>query len=195
MGKLNLANYRPQNDSSTDTDQLRRGKIKDNLILLVSEERHDCRCGCQQKPVGPKAEFRMGHDARLRGKLIRAHCTDTEVTTIDGDKPAVTNTAMYFAEILGWGDYLVVAKDREALRTAERADRANRQVLARATGPRVGDRQCVKVGRWMKTGNVIAVFSDGAEIEVEYVDGRGGIQRKMITPEQAAEYGTGEVAQ
>lgn len=190
MGKLNLANYRPKDDSSTNTDQYRAKKQgMSNALILVVED-GECGCGCQQK-TSRTATFRMGHDARLRGKLIRAHCTDTPVAIVDGDQIGVS-TAMEVAAAHGWEGYLKVAKEREELRAAERAERANRQVLARATGPRVGDRQCVKVGRWMKTGNVIAVFSDGQEIEVEYVDSKGNVQRKMISREQAAEFGTGD---
>lgn len=190
MGKLNLANYRPKDDSSTNTDQYRKGDRKDNVLLVIDEG--DCLCGCHQKPVGAKAEFRMGHDARLRGKLIRAHCTGTDVTTLPSDGSIFCDrTAMEMAETLNWGKYLTVAKEREELRDSERVERANRQVLARATGPRVGDRQVIKVGRWGYTGNVIAVFSDGEEIEVEYVTSKGETKRHMITREQAEALGTG----
>ena len=189
MGKLNLANYRPKDDSSTNTDQYRADpRMADSLILVVKSDH--CLCGCRQAPTGRNAKFRMGHDARLRGKLIRAHCTNAPVTVIAennrGEEVPTTRTAMEWADELNWANYLKVAAEREELRTAEKVARSERAVLAKATGPRVGDRQLVKVGRWEYTGSIVAIWDDGDELEVEYVTAKGDVKKHTITREQAA---------
>lgn len=191
MGKLNLAKYDPKDDSSPGTAAMRGSPDILGVILDHTEGR--CLCGCGQAPAGPKSLFRMGHDARYRGTLIRAYITDTPITDIatqdtNGEENVFrsTRTAMQAAEALGWGEYLKVAKEREDLRTSDRANRANQAVLSRATGPQVGDRKLIRVGRWDYTGQVVAVWENGEEVEFEYVTKGGDIKRVTKSKEEAA---------
>lgn len=183
MGKLNLANYQPRDDSSANTEQYRAFDEQDDLILRQTSDH--CLCGCGQPPAGKTSKFKMGHDARLRGKLIRAYCTGTLVTTI-GEDTVTRVTAMELAEELGWAEYLKVAAEREAVRSDERAERASAALLRQATGPQVGDFKLIKVGRWSKTGQVVAVFEsenhDGTKlIDFQYVTS-GGETKRITNP-------------
>jgi hypothetical protein len=44
-------------------------------------ERPECRCGCGQRPRGKRSHFLPGHDARLRGVLLRAKLAQDEDAT------------------------------------------------------------------------------------------------------------------
>lgn len=177
MPKSNLAKYDPRDESSESAKDYwfdgERGYDPDKTLILIKPEEDGCACGCGGKPEGKGRSFRMGHDARLKGKLIRAHLTDTAVVVVDGGTLRETSAAK-LAKKLGWQDYLDEAAQREADRKKEREERAATRSKA-SSGPKVGDKTTVKVGRWDKEATVVGVFDDS--IEYEYVDGKGKAQR------------------
>ncbi len=187
MGKTNYAKYDPRTDSSPGAEMFwadrdapegsedAAGFYPDETVILIVGE-GECLCGCGEKPIGVNRTFRMGHDARLRGVLIRAHITGTEVAVVKGGL-IISGPALTEAANLGWDGYLIEAAQREADRKANRVNRANKQVLANAvSGPRVGDSKLIRVGRWDYTGNVVAVWDNGDTVEYEYVTKSGAIK-------------------
>lgn len=192
MGRLS-ARYDPRRDSSPRTEAWRpgfRGEPDgfDGLILdhrAVNDQRV-CPCGCRQIVTG-RSRFRMGHDMTLKGKLIRAHLTDTPVMVLrgsddgfqeDGPIPAAEVAKDYSTDKLDWVEMLAEAERRQGADLRARIDRANREVLARAmhSNPRIGDRRLLRVGRWDYTGQVVAIYSLGdgtTDVEIEYVTKKG----------------------
>lgn len=193
MGKTNLNKYRPREDSSPGTEGIRTRmpQLENDVILVVRA--NDCLCGCTQPPAGTKSKFRMGHDARYRGKLIRAHVTGTKITIINSttneEDPLVVVSAdpMALAKEHGWSDYLTIAAEREDARTKQKADRASQTLLEKVTGERVGDEKLIKVGRWEYTGQVVAVFevNDGKEIVYRYVTKNGETKEHRVMSKKA----------
>lgn len=183
MPKPNLAKYDPKAESSPGAREhwkLVRGVGHDpeKTLVLIQPTESSCPCGCLQSPEGTGRTFRMGHDARLKGKLIRAHLTDTPVALIQekGEKGKVVHgTALKLAKKFGWERFLADAAEREAARAKEREERASQRSQPRTAGPKVGDQAKIKVGRWEKDATVVGVFGDS--IEYEYVDGKGKTQR------------------
>lgn len=168
MPRFNEKKYDPRDDSSPGV------RTEGKLVLVVKEG--ECACGCGHEPFGKKSTFLMGHDARLRGKLIRAHLTDTRVVLSDGvSSPSPVVSAMDAAERHGWEKYL-----RDA--TARREEK-NRALLRKA----LGSDRLVKVGRWEYTGQVVAVFDRDGEFEIEYVTKDGSTKRKRVPADQAKE--------
>jgi hypothetical protein len=123
----------------------------------------------------------MGHDAKLRGKLIRAHLTQTQVQTLRvGDTGVYVNEgpvigAKLYSQRFGWASSLDAAELRR--------EGKNRQVIRKA----LGSRRLVKVGRWDYTGQVVAVYNTkgGDEFEVEYVTKQGEIKHKRVPADKA----------
>lgn len=188
MPRFNEKTYDPRNDSSEGFEQ--EGK----LVVLHQSGFEDgkavasCLCGCGHYPHGRKSNFMMGHDARFRGALIRAHLTDTPVVVVreratgKNASPEHSNptTAAKVVDELGlpWAQYLESAEARR--------EGKNRQVLAKA----VGSERLIKVGRWEKTGQVIAFYESKTgdhEYEVEYVTKTGDVKRTRVPVTEAKE--------
>lgn len=173
FGKSQMEKYSPGRDSSAG--HKKEADERDVLILAMSHRTAQgqtdligCPCGCNEAPSGKGTTFKMGHDARLRGKLIRAHLTGTKVVeVVDGEerKPV---TAMKLANEHEWGEYL-----KEAV---ARREGKNREVLQKA----LNSKRLVKVGRWEHTGQVVAVYNngDGETYDIEYVT-RGGAKKRL----------------
>lgn len=194
MGKFRpvSSNYNPRQDSSPSADgyhadptaetgsEEASGFYADETLILVQDDRNGgdfCLCGCEQPTVGKDSLFRMGHDARLRGKLIRAHLMGIEVARVHGGA-IISGDALTYAKSLGesFSVALTDAWTKEADRIATSLEKANRKVLDRATAGPVGDKVLVKVGRWEYTGQVAAVYDDGDTLEVEYVTKQGEVK-------------------
>lgn len=166
MGRFNEKSYDPRKESSPGK------KVKGKLVLRVQEGQ--CHCGCGEKK-SEKALFRMGHDARLRGKLIRAHLTDTPVVLVDEAQPSPVSTAYDLAKKYSWTQYLEAA--------GARREGKNRQVLNSA----LNSKRLIKVGRWEHTGQVVAIFEiegNGEEYEVEYVTKMGETRKARVPANQ-----------
>lgn len=180
MGRLKIKNYKPEHESSPSLRM--RAKKTGELWLLSKEQdgRLSCPCGCGKMPAGKKSTFAMGHDARLRGMLQRAHLTDTLVVEVLAGEDAEPTpvTAKEVAERHGW---------MEALEQAELArEGKNRQVLNKA----MGSDRLIKVGRWEYTGQVVAIYQNGDEhYEIEYVTKTGDVRRTRVKASEAKEVG------
>lgn len=193
MGKVNYSKYDPRVDSSVGAEAYwavegeeapedNPGFYPSESVILLRDA-GQCPCGCRETPKGGDRIFCMGHDARYRGKLIRAHVAGIEVVEA-GNGGLTSGAAMTFAAQFGWESYLEAAGEREAGRRAAKIERANKEVLARAVGPRIGDRHLVKVGRWGYTGQVVAVWEDQGQVELEFVTKAGDIRRVIQGTDQ-----------
>lgn len=180
MPRFTPSKYEPVRDSSPGF----RTDHPDNVVLAI-RQREDgtfgCPCGCMEAPLGANSVFKMGHDARMRGKLIRAHLTDTFImvfyVAVDGTvRESGPHPAGRLAKQYGW---------EEAIENAVlRRDGKNREVLRRA----LGSRRLVRVGRWEYTGQVVAVYgADENEFLVEYVTRTGDVRRVRVPAEKAKE--------
>lgn len=189
MARFNPAKYDPRDESSPGTEQYRQGAgAPQTLILDWTQLRIDsgaevnsrvCPCGCREE-LALNARFRMGHDARLRGKLVRAHVTGTDVTIVKG-RDVSTSSALAVADqfsspILDWKQSL---KEAETRYSGSRAaiDAANAKLLEEAKGPHVGERRLVKVGRWSYTGEIIAIYQDKDVAVFRYATRAGEIKQ------------------
>lgn len=182
MPHFNPTKYDPRTDSSPSTEVHRQGAGSPQTVILdwtsIDPARRVCPCGCREE-LASSSRFRMGHDARLRGKLVRAHVTGTDVTIIKG-RDVSTQSALAVAEQFSSPtlDWKTTLREAEGRYTGSRAktDAANAEVLSRANGPQVGDRKLVKVGRWSYTGNLIAIYQDRDVAVFEYVTKTGEIK-------------------
>jgi hypothetical protein len=174
MNRWTPGKYAPIDDSSVD---YRVGSLREQypsaLILAITPG--DCPCGCAITPKGKNATFGMGHDIRLRGKLIRAAAAGAKVVEVDPANDShrqhdpIDFAAFYSTDKLDWSASVAAGVDR----IANRGKHADKAVLAAATGPMVGDRELLKIGRWSYDGRVVAIYKKGAEIEFEYSDAKG----------------------
>lgn len=125
----------------------------------------------------------MGHDARLRGVLIRAHLMGVEIREVTsrsvlGDLgEALVWTAEDVAARHGWKKYLDAA--------VLRREGKNREVLRKA----LGSDRLIRVGKWDFTGQVAAVYRTNNQdmFEIEYVDPAGEVRRKRVPAAEAEE--------
>lgn len=163
MPRFNPNNYDPGKESSSEHARAAR---KEGAVILSVAQRADgtpgCPCGCEGIP-GEGSTFMMGHDARYRGKLIRAHLTDTPVVLVCPGGARNKASAMSRATDLDWERYLDAAEARR--------EGKNREVLAKA----VGSKRLIQVGRWQYTGQVLAIYDtdEGTDYDVEYVTKTG----------------------
>lgn len=136
-----------------------------------------CPCGCGDFPLSDQATFCMGHDARLRGILIRAHLMGVRVRYHVGGTLGDPVAAEDLAEQYYWKSYLDSA--------VMKREGKNREVLKRA----LGDEKLVRVGRWEYTGQVAAVYrKDGSDMyEIEYVNQAGDAKKIRVPAEQTSE--------
>jgi hypothetical protein len=131
----------------------------------------------------------MGHDARLRGKLIRAHLTGTPVSFLVGgtatrpegvDLPSVeSDAAAHAAEF--FGESFVKALEQAELKR----DGKRRELVANA----LNSKRLIKVGRWEYTGDVVAIFDtpSGKEFDIEYLTKMGERKRVRVPADRAKE--------
>lgn len=157
MGRFIESRYSPVDDSSVGF------RTHNPQALVLAKRAGGCPCGCNLNPKGKRAVFRMGHDARLRGKLIRAHLTATKVIEIVDGKVQPAQDAEKIAEYYGWTRYLAAARDRKYGKSKE--------ILRRA----LRSKRLIKVGRWSYTGEVVAVYETAGEgeFEIEYLTKTG----------------------
>lgn len=182
--------YDPKNDSSPGTSAFRAAHELGGTVVLLQTDPSHCPCGCNQPPSGKNRTFRMGHDARYRGILIRAYVNDAQVVVLRRTDPPVEYTvydADELANQLDWCQYLETAKRREDRKAQERRERANARLLAKATGPQIGDTRLIRVGRWDYTGQVIAIWETDGIIEFQYVTKQGETKRVQKSREEFAD--------
>lgn len=192
MGRFNVQNWTPRSDSTPDLDYDDLGVNPETTVVLDRPTERSCFCGCQAEPSGRGRSFAMGHDARLRGKLIRAHLTGTPVMYIGAGGTGQADTAMAFAAEHGWAEYLKTAEKRQGPTIRAKLEASNSRVIAAAVGPQIGDRRLVRVGRWDYTGQVLAVYDDGGRFEIEYVTKKGDVVRTEVPADRVGTIVVGE---
>jgi hypothetical protein len=178
MPHFNPKKYDPAADSSESCHGYAdRTHFLTLEISTDAEGRASCPCGCNEFPVGKKAVFLMGHDARMRGKLIRAHMTDTSVVFASEGGWSQPATAMDIA--VRYGESFVDALKAAVLRR----DGKNREVVISA----LNSDRLIKVGRWSYTGQVVAVYGKAGdeEYDIEYVTKTGEKRRVRVPADQA----------
>lgn len=172
MARFNPNTYDPAADSSPDTEGYREpdeGRELQGVILDRTQVEGDdgelfdaCQCGCRS-PLNPGRRFVQGHDARLKGILMRAHLAGVEVHVLQGGM-LISTDAMDEAKDQGWAQFLKDAKARFDAKPAPKAK------------PEAGPMIEAKVGRWVRKGFVV----DG---EFRYTDAKGQAQRtSKFTP-------------
>lgn len=185
MGKVNYNTYTPESDSTAGLLRRTDIKVPKGAIVLARKGDTGCPCGCFEVPTGKKRSFLMGHDARFKGKLIRAHISGADVThVILEEKGSIksgavrkieTNTAMELATRHGWEHVLEAAAERAAAPAPSKP----RKAAASNGKVKVGDEvKGVKIGRWTRDGIVVGVSKKGTEIE--YQDAKGNTKRHLI---------------
>lgn len=147
------------------------------LHITVNEENaFSCPCGCDEYPTGKKTTFCMGHDARLRGVLIRAHLAGVQIRYIVNKVVGESIDAYDAARAHFWGSYLDAA--------VARRDAKNKEVLKRALD---AEDRCLKYARWSVTGQVIAIYrgkKPGLHW-VEWVDKGGNIKTASVREDES----------
>jgi hypothetical protein len=179
MPRFQPDKWKPTDDSSPGYRTLDPGCIV--LNLAVENGRTGCPCGCGTFPLGDRAIFNMGHDARLRGILIRAHLMGVRVRFYADGTLSDPTPAEGVAEGYGWKSYLEAA--------VLRREGKNREVLRRA----LGDERLVRVGRWEYTGQVASVYRTKKQdmYEIEYVNQAGEVKRIRVPADEAREVSGG----
>lgn len=174
MGRFAASKYKPVNDSSPEY----AGRDLSNVLLRLPAREDGtlgCPCGCMTFPASPKSTFKMGHDARLKGILIRAHLTGTQIVIIAGDRTMAPKPAMAVAKQHDWEHYLI---DAETRRDAKRP----------SVHVAIGTVRRVKVGRWFYEGTVKAVrrnSSDALVWDINYTD-KKNVERVATVPAGSA---------
>ena len=177
MNKYSPARYDPRDDSTPGLP-----RKEDYISLLVGDGM--CACGCGSAPNGKTARFCMGHDARLKGMLTRAHSAGVGVALVEETTGAITTLEaleyadQFSSEKVDWRKLVSDATAKIKERRGDIDKRASeREVLRRAT-----ENGAVRVGRWEKTDSVAAIYvvPGSGEYEVEYVDENGRIRSQKV---------------
>lgn len=114
--------YNPASDS---TPAMAKASERDGRVHLDwSGDPAPCLCGCKGKATG---RFQPGHDARLKGKLLRAHLADVEFHISDG-KTTANVPAIRLAEVVStskhdWKAALLTGAETAKKRLADAAKR------------------------------------------------------------------------
>lgn len=175
MGRFNGKHWSPSDDSSSNW----QGLDLSNVVLEVAKRPDGslgCPCGCFGLPATKKATFIAGHDATLKGKLIRAHLTGALIVIVHDTHTHQPAAAMSIAEGYGWDHDLLRAQSRV------QAERKHKVLLA------LGSETTIKVGRWAYQGVVVAIRTgtDGVLVwDVQYKTRSGQLLRETRPAEKA----------
>lgn len=182
MNKFSPARYDTKVDSTPGLP-----RRPDSVSLLIGEGL--CACGCGETLTGRKARFRMGHDAKLKGKLTRAHAAQVTVSLVE-ESTGVADVLdpleyadRFSTDKMDWRKYVTdsAAKVAERRGTIDR-DAAQRRVMEKAAS----SDNVVKVGRWDKTDSVAVIYRVDGGHEVEYVDEQGRIRQQFVANQEAS---------
>src|SRR5262245_13455467 len=98
---------RQELDTSSNAHQSRHGLDRTPIERVV--KRTPCLCGCGEFPTRETADFVPGHDAKLKGALVKAHLAGEGFLVRVGDTE-VEKTALEVAEERDWEAFLLVAE-------------------------------------------------------------------------------------
>lgn len=110
--KLNIDNT-PETDEEMEKMIDKASKTSKSKPVVEEREPRFCECECGGFVVGKKARFKVGHDAKLKGELLRL--------AREGDAQAVERL-----QKLGWSHFLVDTKAtrRQAAKAMQAAEKA-----------------------------------------------------------------------
>lgn len=130
--KFDKATYDPKSESTSAVAKDGILALGTKTIKVGEDERLSCLCGCGGTPKGKNSKFVMGHDARLKGKLTRAHLTDTPIVIFTDGKAGKQQTARALCKDLGWDGILEAAEDRQKAVDAKQAEiQAKKEAVAK----------------------------------------------------------------
>lgn len=182
MPRFQPSKYSPATDSSPNHTSYRRGDAPVAEVLLDwstdTDSKRTCPCGCRQA-LAKGARFRIGHDARLLGILKRAHITGTKITIVRDSETtteaAIDVAAQFSSDRHDWVHELTTSAERFSTANRKKADATNAAIKQEAKGPQPGDRRLIKVGRWHKTGEILAVYQEAGDALFKYTDAKGEV--------------------
>lgn len=121
--------------------------------------------------------YAPGHDAKLKGALIKRYLADEPFIQLDGGM-LIHGDPMEVARQLGWDHFLVAAYARRADKAEAKRERAAAKIAARQA-VQAGQ---VKIGRWTyDIVKILGEFTD--EVEVEYRTKQGDLKTAMVKTE------------
>lgn len=166
MSSFDPDKWVPASDSSPNW--IDYAVLKDRVAIDVSDDR--CMCGCRS---ATGSRFVPGHDARLKGKLIRAHLMDKMILFYPDHHPV---TAVNLADRFGWSEWLVKAERRRWEKCLELTRRAEDDRM-----------NVVQAGVWERTGMPFVIFRTKKPQwwRMEYVDRAGKSKRLKLEADDA----------
>ena len=168
--------YDPRPDSSPETEHLRR--LYPTALVIVQA---GCNCGCGG-PVGRKSKFQPGHDAKLKGKLQRAHAAEAQVLLVGEDGSMLPVTPLSVAGYYGPNWVSIVERGAARIVTRSVTPIAAEKRLARLVEQiEIGEKpdlQLVEFGKWEKTGRAMVILRSVAtgKLETRYATDEGTIE-------------------
>lgn len=161
-------------DAATDTLPKHRKAVTAKTGPILERKTPEfCPCGCGEVAKGKNSTFRMGHDARMKGILLRAYVAQSPVTfKVDGGT-LQTHKAINVADEFGWGDVI-----RNRAIDIKANGKVTKPKAAKNNGPQVGDTAKIRVGRWQY--DAVVIGTDGKDVEYQYTtkSGKTGIARQ-----------------
>lgn len=139
-------------DPATDSTPACRAKAHASGRLVLDISDSTCLCGCKEPTPG---RFRPGHDARLKGRLLRAHMNKTGVTILRDGKEQQMTARAYAKEVSSDKYDWTVALDKAyekakaaayALRAKAEPAKAAAKEKAVETGGKASVEEMVKEG-------------------------------------------------
>lgn len=167
--RLLMHDYDPRADSTPGMESV-HASYPGYLVLYV--QGGFCECGCDQ-PRASRSRFLPGHDAKLKGKLMRALAADAEVALVGVDGEIRITPAADVARYYNWYDKVRSGAERLIARSTTPIA-AEKRLAAEVESRKDG---LVEFGRWDKTGRAMASWrlADGS-LEVKYVTPSGTIE-------------------
>lgn len=164
MSSFDPATWSPGHDSSPEYAD----RADSEGIVFIDVSHEACLCGCRG---ATESRFVPGHDARLKGKLIRAHLMETPVWW---SRDSRSITPLELASRFGWREWLEKAEQRRWKKCLELAGRAED-----------APDDVVKAGIWDKTGMPFVIFRTKKPQwwRMEYVDRAGKSKRMKLEAE------------
>lgn len=114
-------------DPAVDSTPGLQHKARDSGRLWLDISDSACLCGCKDPTPG---RFRPGHDARLKGKLLRAHLAKAPLTVVKDGKETQKTARAYAKEVSSERHDWTVALDRAVERQRLAAAALREKVLA-----------------------------------------------------------------
>lgn len=131
--------------------------------------------------------FAPGHDAKLKGVLLRAARSGQEYAYVDGAMLIYADPTEELRKRM-WSHLLVdlkprAKKERKSTKAAGKAKLAE-NLAAGPEQPKPGFHPIrVRIGRWMYDGQIVSAKADG-RLVVEYQTKKGATETRVVRPDQ-----------